>query len=183
MSGSRPRSRILGFWALFCGAIFLFLLVVDFRWRDRPLSVPGCDRAFVHGGVLHLVWGQNCSHYRLPGMCSWHDQLLCGRTHCGGHTTACERQLSNLGTALEMYAEEHQGSYPGRLAELAPAYLKLVPDCPAGMGDCPVNPCAYDYQVGVGRYELICRGDKHSRAGRARDYPRYTSERGLLRGI
>ena len=40
--------------------------------------------------------------------------------------TLVRSNLKNLGSALEMYATDHQGAYPSTLKELSPEYLKNV---------------------------------------------------------
>ncbi len=67
--------------------------------------------------------------------------------HSIGYLAACESNLKNIATGLEMYATDYDGKYPPSLsyltAKLTPAggaYIKAMPKCPA------VNT-AYGYKV------------------------------------
>ncbi len=46
-----------------------------------------------------------------------------------GAFVTCKAHLTNLGTALEMYAKDHDGSYPGTLQELVPEVMPVLPQC------------------------------------------------------
>ncbi|HEY4003474.1 MAG TPA: hypothetical protein VGO93_31695, partial [Candidatus Xenobia bacterium] len=85
---------------------------------------------------------------------------------------ACEHNLESIGSALEMYGIDHGGHYPQQLAELSPAYLKVMPTCPAAGTD------TYAYQVSASpdAYTVTCSGDHHAMGG---DKPAYTSATGL----
>lgn len=48
---------------------------------------------------------------------------------------ACESNLKNLATALEMYAVDNSGHYPTSFKELVPNYLAKVPNCPGSGTD------------------------------------------------
>jgi len=96
--------------------------------------------------------------------------------------TTCKSNLKVLAAALEMYSDDHQGSYPATLSELVPRYLQSVPECPA--------PESQGYQAEFGRtaahntegldnyYLIQCSGAGHQ--GYPRNYPRYDSARGLV---
>ncbi|MDQ7825956.1 MAG: ankyrin repeat domain-containing protein [Candidatus Eremiobacteraeota bacterium] len=58
--------------------------------------------------VLHQGWIANVSH---------------------GSYSHCSRNIMEIASALESYAQDHEGSYPLSLAELTPAYLKSIPLC------------------------------------------------------
>lgn len=41
----------------------------------------------------------------------------------------CQSNLKNIGTALEMWAVDHEGERPASLSQLTPTYLPSLPDC------------------------------------------------------
>lgn len=43
----------------------------------------------------------------------------------------CESYLKDVATGLEMYAQDHEGSYPEELATLVPNYMRIIPKDPA----------------------------------------------------
>lgn len=47
------------------------------------------------------------------------------------HLDACEANLKNIGTAMEMYARDYSGRYAGQLSDLTPQYMAALPTCPA----------------------------------------------------
>ncbi|MBI2267490.1 MAG: hypothetical protein HYU64_20370 [Armatimonadetes bacterium] len=49
-----------------------------------------------------------------------------------GQFTACQINVKNLSTALEIYSMDNDGHYPptGRLVLVTPIYLKTMPKCP-----------------------------------------------------
>lgn len=105
------------------------------------------------------------------------------RTHCVGPLTACKSNLKNMATALEMYAQDHGGLYPLRLADLTSGhYLRSVPSCPEAHR--PLY--AYErYHTPQGwSFRMHCCGSWHARAYTAfaaspHNFPQYDAERGL----
>jgi hypothetical protein len=93
-----------------------------------------------------------------------------------GQLIACKSNLKNLGTALEMYAVDHEESYPKTLVPLTPDYLLALPTCPTGNGTAVYN---YQLQPGTSHFELQCQGD-HSKVGVERGLPAYDSEKGII---
>ncbi|MBX3169503.1 MAG: hypothetical protein KF760_19030 [Candidatus Eremiobacteraeota bacterium] len=101
-----------------------------------------------------------------------------------GQLTACKSNCKNLATALEMYASDHQGLYPGNLDRLiAGNYLKVIPTCPS------VSRVTYtDYRVSPKQtyFHFSCVGNNHARAytgfasKSSDDLPAYSSEKGLV---
>ncbi len=93
---------------------------------------------------------------------------------------ACESNLKNMATAVELYAVDHQGHYPERLPDLLPRYLRLMPQCPAAQKESYVyQVTARDLSGQPRQYELYCQGEWHKTLHVLRDYPRYDSEKGL----
>ncbi len=95
-----------------------------------------------------------------------------------GQLTACQSNLKNEGTALEMYAVDNAGRYPATMARLTPNYLKVIPNCPAAGTD----TYSESYQVAVepDAFTLACRGHHHASVGMQADRPAYNSVQGLL---
>jgi hypothetical protein len=96
---------------------------------------------------------------------------------------ACPSNCKNLATALEMYASDHHGMYPGHLANLtAGNYLKVIPTCPAAGKD--TYSISYQVASEPAAFSFACTGDNHSKSyvGYSRpghNYPRYNSWTGL----
>lgn len=44
---------------------------------------------------------------------------------------ACEANLKQIGTAMEVYSADYSGRYASRLDHLRPRYLAAMPTCPA----------------------------------------------------
>lgn len=87
----------------------------------------------------------------------------------------CQRNLLNIGTALEMYAVDHRGRYPTRLAGLVPAYLKYIPKCPEAHAD----TYSATYHAEGRRYAFACGGAHHLAAHLQANQPAYNSRVGL----
>lgn len=88
----------------------------------------------------------------------------------------CEVNLHSTASAIKTYAADNENSYPTSLAQLVPKYLPQVPTC----------PCAFDsnyassYQSGPKTFTLFCKGAYHASQGLRQNYPRYSSQTGLL---
>lgn len=89
--------------------------------------------------------------------------------------TECQGHLKQLGTAMEMWAADHGGTYPTQLSELSPEYVRGLPDCPGTDKmlyalEQPANPRAYT---------IYC-GGFHTDAGLPSGFPSFTSASGLV---
>ncbi len=96
----------------------------------------------------------------------------------------CRSNLRNIGTAIEMYSEEHKGEIPTALGHLTPNYLLSLPECPgAGRAnyvlsvgkDAPMNTSGDDQY-----YFIACQGENHTGVAITGDYPAYSSVDGLI---
>jgi len=88
----------------------------------------------------------------------------------------CMQNLKNLATALQMYAADHNGRYPETLKQLQPdGYMRDLPLC--------LDKDTYGYQVKTGPdwFRLNCPGGNHAKDGSPKDFPRYDSQKGLIR--
>jgi hypothetical protein len=97
---------------------------------------------------------------------------------CRGVATACKSNLKNLGTALEMFASDHQGRYPKSLAELVPVYLKSIPPCPGAGRDS--YSASYVVRNQPDCYLIYCCGRNHEVSGMQLNYPAYNPYLGLI---
>lgn len=96
----------------------------------------------------------------------------------------CFTNLTRIASALEQYAGERQGNYPGSLQELVPEYLDAIPVCPeAGIDTYSPSYRVFERTVetnGTGEkaykkekaFIIYCRGYYHKSAGFEKDQPR-----------
>lgn len=99
----------------------------------------------------------------------------------GGMSSLCGSLVRNLRTAVDMYADDHNGQYPQNLQAVVPNYLKSIPECCGTFDGCRArtvlgirNFIAWCKQPKVGppavpnyrsyidsqgnpQYEIICR--------------------------
>lgn len=89
----------------------------------------------------------------------------------------CHSNLKILGTALELWAVDHQGSYSTNLDEVVAGLDDMpgVPSCPAAG-----KPTYVVRLEGEGGYQLWCQGEHHKADGLPPDYPRYSPPEGLI---
>lgn len=94
-----------------------------------------------------------------------------------GQFTTCKSNLRQLATALEMYASDNGGRYPGRLETLLEGrYLKAIPTCPAAGA---VTYLDYRCATYPDVFTISCTGDNHWQAwpGHFRpNYPNYDQD-------
>ncbi|MFH0802456.1 MAG: prepilin-type N-terminal cleavage/methylation domain-containing protein [bacterium] len=100
-----------------------------------------------------------------------------------GQLTACQSNLKNIGTALEMYSTDNSGRYFTGTA-LTPLqtgeYLKTIPTCPANAAT-----VAYGYASSAGpdMFTVNCGGGAaHGGLAGGAGYPQYTASGGLNNG-
>jgi len=89
---------------------------------------------------------------------------------------ACGYNLRNIGTALEMYASDHQGMHPKSLGQLVPVYLKKLPTCFAAKRDTYSDSYR---RRGPKAYFFCGQGAFHKGAGLATNQPTYDNDKGL----
>ena len=96
-----------------------------------------------------------------------------------GKLTACKSHLKNYATASEMYRTDFL-EYPVSVTQLAPNYLKTLPECPSA------RAVSYHYERLPGEepdtYEfyIFCQGAHHSKNLVPENYPAYSSQDGLI---
>ena len=106
------------------------------------------------------------------------------RGQAQGSMTACKSNLKNIGSALEMYADDHEEHYPKTLRELVPTYLKVLPTCPQAEkatykldsdSESPHNEHEYE-----NFYHIYCSGSNHTPVNLPENHPAYDSIGGFL---
>lgn len=101
--------------------------------------------------------------------------MMKGRSQ--GQATACQSNLKNIGTALEMYSTDNKGHYPDSLGKLTPGYLRMLPTCPAAGKDTYTK--SYTSATEPDVFTVYCSGHHHRASGIPADHPSYSSTRGL----
>lgn len=95
--------------------------------------------------------------------------------------SACETNLRNFATALEMYARDNIDRFPptGQLTRLAPDYLKTIPKCPSTVDNTFYLNGYSSVMVPDDKYTITCSGSNHLDAGIDANFPRYTLDGSL----
>ncbi len=101
----------------------------------------------------------------------------------GGQLAACESNLKNLATALEMYATDNGGNYPPTLdclictVGIPGGYMKTIPICPSSRAK---KSYLYIRSDTPDNFTLWCSyPDAHKNAGLKTGWPQYTPGQGL----
>lgn len=100
-----------------------------------------------------------------------------------GQLAACESNIKNLATALEMYATDNTGTYPTELVTLTSSnagggYMKTIPVCPSYR-----DASSYGYTMATmpDNFTMYCSGpSSHVSAGSINGYPQYAPGQGLI---
>jgi len=104
-----------------------------------------------------------------------------------GQLAACESNLKNIATALEMYATDFSGDYPSTISLLTDtsattaggAYMKAIPNCPS----ITTSPYSYTYNSTPDNFTLNCGGSSaHIATGTvctSGNWPQYTPGEGV----
>lgn len=95
-----------------------------------------------------------------------------------GMFTACQSNLKNVGTALEMYSTDSSGRYPTALTQLSPNYLKTIPTCPSS--GTATYTGGYTAASVPDAYTVVCTGTNHKAVDAGANYPQYNSVSGLV---
>jgi len=106
----------------------------------------------------------------------WMDSM--GDFPAQGELYACESNLKNIATAIEMYATDHECMYPASLDEVVTGnYMRKLPVCPA----CE-KPYIYELIDDGSGYIITCGGENvHLDTGMVAEgyFPMYTSYYGI----
>jgi type II secretion system protein G len=105
------------------------------------------------------------------------------RARAQGQYTACQSNLKNIGTALEMYSVDNGGRYPNATQVttnliFTPTYLSKFPDCPSA-GANTYSGSYVQATTPAHAYTFYCNGAYHTTFAPT-GYPRYTSKDGLI---
>jgi hypothetical protein len=88
------------------------------------------------------------------------------RARARGRVEACMRRLDDIGLGIRAYRAEHDGNWPGSLAELVPRYMTQIPRCPSASSD--LDTYTYSAPVSPDDPERsVIRCDGHDRDARA----------------
>ena len=117
------------------------------------------------------------------GLLAFPIALFCIRRAAESSLTACQSELKNCASVLEVYASDNAGRYPPRLDLLLPNYLRVPPRCPQLKRE-------YSYQFTLvherQEFRLACPGS-HAHYGPfvvfpllREGYPQYSSTDGFV---
>ena len=100
------------------------------------------------------------------------------RARAGGQYTQCQSNCKNMGTALEMFAEDNERKFPLELASITPGYLRVLPTCASSSTNKGyIN--SYHVSPDLKTYTFFCAGKNHEPVGVPENYPSYSSIDGL----
>ena len=92
--------------------------------------------------------------------------------------SSCVTNVKRIKVALELYAKEHDGTYPETIMDLYPKYLSYQPKCPSVGEDTYRLTITTDDQGGHS-YLFVCQGSNHEDMDILGDYPRCSSKDGI----
>ena len=101
------------------------------------------------------------------------------KARVGGKYSECQSNLKNIGTVLEMYADENEKNYPPALTMLTHDYLQTISTCPSSrtnQGYIDSYRVSKDFKA----YTFYCQGDNHSAVGVDKNFPQYNSKEGPI---
>lgn len=100
------------------------------------------------------------------------------RAKARARLSACESNLRNFATALELYARDYNDKFPTQFSALSPSYLKSIPRCPACVDNSNyIN--GYSSATSPDRYTMTCSGSNHLDGGLSANRPMYTLDASL----
>ena len=174
------HSPTLNFYIMFILSITDLVFLIHLRKKDKD-TVPYFIKLLII--IIPLFSCLFCIVFRIPVIVSGRSGIFC----------ACQGNLKNLGTALDMYKDDHKGKYPLSLSQLKPKYLRFIPKCPINLKENTpaasyyesihgLSPEAYKYEVSKDRtsFTMYCKGNNHKSVGIKSNYPQYNSVDGLI---
>ena len=91
----------------------------------------------------------------------------------------CCENLRRIDEAMEIYRKHHLGKYPEHLEDLVPYYIGKIPKCEKA--DTHLHYInSYTVSEDYKSYTINCRCSRHPVTGKRLNYPRYSSDRGLI---
>mgnify|MGYP000908881981 CR=1 FL=1 len=166
---------ILIFVLVLCSRSLFHLIHLFFQWISSGKSRGELIQSFFFP-VAILMFFVLIFFMTLPGFL---------RARAVGQLAACESNIKNIATALEMYSEDNKGYYPPSLEYLlsptdsvSPGtdYMKTLPLCPS-------SRLTYNYIVNnnIPTFTLWCNEKNfHRNAGVSDGYPQYAPGQGLI---
>lgn len=127
-------------------------------------------KVVAQGDAVEMTFGPETKKYSRTEFLAY-----MARAKNDGQLTGCKSNLKNFGTALEMWATDHEGHYPISLSELSPDYLRVIMSCPAHGKD--TYSSTYKSSSNPDHFELNCSG---GHPGGSPGYPGYDSDQGLI---
>jgi prepilin-type N-terminal cleavage/methylation domain-containing protein len=106
------------------------------------------------------------------------------RARAQGQLTACQSNVKNIGTALEMYSVDYGGRYPTAIGTGAAvnaafkSYMAKIPECPASGG---TDDYGYQQYTNPHGYVTWCKVGPHTTVGSPVGFPQYGSIEGLVK--
>lgn len=100
------------------------------------------------------------------------------RARSRSRLTACETNLRNMASALEVYAADNDKKFPTDLTALTPACIQSVPTCPSA-GSSQPYVSGFSSTVIPANYTLTCQGSYHFDLGLPADAPSFQYGSGL----
>lgn len=73
----------------------------------------------------------------------------------------CLQNLTNIGVALQTYANDNSQYYPPTLSTLVPADISAMPTCPNAGGVDTYSP-SYQFAGPAGLFTIYCSGNNHA---------------------
>lgn len=146
----------------FCLSIYISLKAVLFRAHGNVNMVkvffPGIISGFITLIVVSFCFLNYYQKYQRKGL------------------LVCAQNLEKIGTELRVYSRNHR--YPSSAKELKSALKAKIGHCPiAGKDEWDIG---YDVDENSGRFTLYCNGKHHKSAQIPKNYPQYSSERGII---
>ncbi|MCR5661216.1 MAG: hypothetical protein K6G50_03680 [bacterium] len=144
--------------------------------KDKPL--PGCCSCkFISCMLILLVIASLFVVFVVPA------RVIPGmkRAKINKIANDCQTNLNRYAAALDMYAADNYGLYPHTLDKVYGYDPSMPLKCPA----CGRDTYSANFRSSEDpkRYTLMCAGHAHAKAGYAPNYPRYYSDRGIVRDI
>ncbi len=159
-------SSLIGFIIAVFGALFPYYIVrivIGLFWNKLHCEING---KFFIISMLCFIW-----------ICmGWQSRFSIARG--SGSFAQCISNCKNIGTALEMYANDNNDHFPDKLDRLIPKYLRSIPTCASKRKDTYSN--SYHTDAGHKSYTFYCCGENHKAVGATGNYPQYNSNDGLI---
>lgn len=90
---------------------------------------------------------------------------------------ACEANLRNISTAIQVYYVDADGFYPRTLDPIFPAYMQAIPACPSTKSDTYTG--GYEVSDDLKVFTLCCKGRNHTDYGCRDDQPYFSLFEGM----